>query len=310
MVAKIKVALYDSDGYMTSLVRYLCRKCQNFMEARLFTDPGMLKNHLENRNVDVLLVSEDFKENTLIYAEQIPQIIFFSEHNDVRENAGFPVVFKYQSVSEIVKEILTVVAENDKISYSASIISKRTVEIIGGYAPFGGGGVTRFLYDTAEKMAKKEKVLYVNLEEFHGLSHIKKGKQGNMGEAYRGMSEVLFYLRQKKGKLALKLESIVYRKGNLDSILAVEDYRDLHAVTKEDMMELLQVLLEQTSYQTIVFDIGFLCDATLYLMEECRKIYMPEPQNEIQISKEHAFSKNLKAEKKEELLEKRVWIKD
>ncbi|MBR1742165.1 MAG: hypothetical protein IJ733_09935 [Lachnospiraceae bacterium] len=301
MVKKIRLALFDNDGYMKSFVGYVCKKYRNIVETRLFTDFAMLEKQVQSGKIDVLLASEEFVERFQLYSDQIPQMVFLSEGNMGKEKSKFPVIFKYQAVSKIVKEIFELMAENDRISYHTEIVSKRTVEMICGYAPFGGGGVTEFLFQKAESLAKKRKVLYVNLEEFHGFSHVQKEKQG-------GMSEVLFYLRQKRGKLALKLESVLYRKGDLACIFSVEDYRDLHSMTKEDMAEFLQVLQEQTEYEVFVFDIGFLGEAGIFLMERCDKIYMPRPENRIQSSKEEAFEKNLRASGQEKIIEKREWL--
>ena len=240
---------------------------------------------------------------------QIPQMIFLSEGNREKEENGFPVIFKYQAVSEIMTEIFTLLAENDKISYRTEIVSKRAVEMNCGYAPFGGGGGSDFLFKRAEALAKRAKVLYVNLEEFQGFSYLFQEKQGEKRGKHGGMSEVLLYLRQKKGKLALKLESVLYRKDTLDCILSVEDFRDLYAMTKEDMHDFLSILLEQTDYEIILFDIGLFSEAAGYLMEKCEVIYMPEPKGKIQISKMEAFEKNLKKSGKEKMLEKREWIR-
>lgn len=302
MAAKIKIALFDDDdGYMSSFAGYLCKKCRNIVETRLFTDMEMLIGHMGGEMIDVLLASEDHIEKFRKYSDQIPQMVFLTERDHGEKESEFPMIFKYQAIPEIVKEIFTLMAENDKISYHAEIISKRTVEMVCGYAPFGGGGVTEFLFQRAEEMSKQVKVLYVDLAEFYGFSYLERERCG-------GMSEVLFYLRQRKGKLALKLESILYKKGTLDCIFSVEDHRDLYSLTKEDMAEFLQVLIDQTEYEILFFDIGPMTEAGSFLMEHCHKLYMPMPKNQIQSSKKDAFEKILSFSGRESILEKREWI--
>ncbi len=65
----------------------------------------------------------------------------------------------------------------------------------------------------------------------------------------------MFYLKQRKDKLALKLETLVVSMEDLDYILAVEDYRDLYSMNCEDIQLFLKVLLRQTEYEKIIFDI-------------------------------------------------------
>lgn len=311
LVTKVNITLFDTDGYMVSLAGYLCKKCQNIIETRLFTDLEKLNHYICHGKIDVLCASEEWRHPFQKYAKQIPQLIFFSEEND-RINHDDAVIFKYQAVPEIVTEILDFVAENDRIAYHGRILSNKTVELLCGYSPFGGAGVTEYLLKMAEQRATYQKVLYINLEEFHGLSSLPlpRDKQGMPESYHRGMSEVLFYLRQKPGKLSLKLESIIYQKGNIGYIFAVENYRDLLSITGEDMEEFLQVLIKQTEYESIFCDIGILNDAGMFLLGKCQKILMPKPKNPIQSAKEISFQKNLKAVREETLLDKREWMKE
>ena len=103
------------------------------------------------------------------------------------------------------------------------------------------------------------------------------------------MSEVVFYLKQRKEKLALKLETVVASWSGADYIFAVEDYRDLYSLSSEDVHQFLNVLSGQTDYETVIFDIGFLSEAALALMERCNMLYMPYAKTKQQKSKEAAF---------------------
>ena len=48
-------------------------------------------------------------------ALSILKMVFLSEENCVKEPGEVPVIFKYQAVPEIVKEIFALMAENDRI---------------------------------------------------------------------------------------------------------------------------------------------------------------------------------------------------
>ena len=153
----------------------------------------------------------------------------------------------------------------------------------------------------AERMAKQEKVLYVSLEQFHSLDFLQSA--GEDKTSYRGMSEVVFYLKQRKEKLALKLETVVTSKEGKDYIFAVEDYRDLYTLKWEDICQFLEVLSQQTDYETVIFDIGYLSEAVLYLMEHCDKLYMPQAETKQQKSKESAFQRFLYRENRESMMQ-------
>ena len=297
---KIQIALYDKEGYMSCLVGYLCRKGRGMLETRLFSSLDMLVTCAEAGKIDVLLAGEEVVEEIRGLEGKVAKIMLLSEGNEVKEGTGYYLLFKYQSAQEIVKEVLEQIAEDDTIAFTKTFPSKRRVSFVGVYAPFGGSGVTEYALSLAGRLAEKEKVLYVSFEQFHSLDFLQN--TGKDAVSYRGMSEVIFYLKQRKEKLALKLETVVVSKERTDYIFAVEDYRDLYSLNSEDIRHFLEVLSQQADYETIIFDIGCLSEAMLYLMEHCDSLYMPQAETKQQKSKEAAFGRLLHRENHEPLL--------
>lgn len=300
-MGKIQIALYDKNGYMPCLVDYLCKKGHSMIETRLFTSFELLKKWAAAGKIDVLLAGEEVTEEIRELKGKIAQIMLLSEGGQVNERSEYDLIFKYQSAQEIVKEILTRVAEDDRIAFAKTLKAKRNVRMIGVYAPFGGSGVTEYAISVARELAKKEKVLYISLELFHGLDFLNNPRKGKEQISYRGMSEVIFYLKQRKEKLALKLETVIASQEGVDYIFSVEDYRDLYSLNREDICHFFEVLSHQTDYDSIVFDIGYLNEAVLYLMEQCNRLYMPKAVTEKQQSKERAFWRFLLREDYEQL---------
>lgn len=301
MLRKIQIALYDKDGYMSSLIDYLCRKGHSMIETRLFTEVAMLQKFAENGRIDVLLAGEEAVSEVCCLKSRISQIILLSEENQAGEQSEFFRIFKYQSAQCLVKEVLAQIAEDDSICCIPRQQSDRTVELIGVFAPFGGAGATEYALSLAGEYVKQYKTLYISMELFQGLDFVLNARKEQETSFYRGMSEVIFYLKQRKDKLALKLESIVVSVDALDYIFAVEDYRDLYSLSSEDIKRLLKALLRQTEYEKILFDIGYMGDATLYLLEQCDQLYMPEAVSRTQRSKEQAFFRFLQREDCERL---------
>lgn len=298
---KIQIALYDREGYMSCLVDYLCKKGHSMLETRLFSSLDMLAECAEAGKIDVLLAGEEVVEEIRRLEGKIAKIMLLSEGNQVKEGSGYYLLFKYQSAQEIVKEVLEQIAEDDAIGFTKTFSAKRTVSFAGVYAPFGGSGVTEYALSLARRLAEREKVLYVSLEPFHSLDFLQDAGKGTV--TYRGMSEVIFYLKQRKEKLALKLETVVIPKEGTDYIFAVEDYRDLYSLSCEDVRQFLEVLSQQTEYETVIFDIGCLSEALLYLMEHCDKLYMPQAETRQQKSKESAFLRFLHRDNHEQLMQ-------
>ena len=148
----------------------------------------------------------------------------------------------------------------------------------------------------AKEFARQGKSLYISLEPFSSLNFWSAEKEPTKPTSFQGMSEVLFYLRQKKEKLALKLESLIFSLNGIEGIAAVEDCRDLYHMRVDDMKYFLSVMAEQTSYEKLVFDIGCMNEAVLYLMRQCGKVYMPQAVSDFQKAKRCAFELMLQRE--------------
>ena len=222
----------------------------------------------------------------------------------VREQSEYIPVFRYQSAEEVVREVMEAVAEDERIAYTGVVTAHRQGEIICGYAPFGGGGVSTFLSAMARELAKNYRTLYVSLEEFHGMENLSTERRGQKKEVYHGMSEVIFYLQQRKERLAIKLESLVYEWEQMDYLPAVENYHDLHQMTREDMALFLDILFQETPYDRLVFDVGYLGEAEEYLLEQSDKIYMPCPKTSVQEGKQRSCEEAWKKLGKTEIIEK------
>lgn len=304
MLNKIRLAFYDKNEYMKNFVQYLYRQKYHALETRLFTSFEKLTGQAKKGEIDVLLAGEEAKEDIRLLRDLVPQIILLSEGNVVREESDFCKIFKYQSVPDIMREVLAVVADNDLITYTDKRTMHKPAEMIAVYAPFGGAGVSQYAFSMAKDLSDKFRTLYVNLEPFYGFLEILTDKKGKPVNDFRGMSEVIFYIRQKKEKLALKLESIVVKEQKLDCLLTVEDYRDLLYMTKDDIDKLIQVLIMETDYEKIIFDIGFIADAMIFLLEKSDRIFMPQAKYPIQKSKQQAFERLILREHLEHIWEK------
>ena len=66
----------------------------------------------------------------------------------------------------------------------------------------------------------------------------------------------------------------------------------------------IQVLLLETDYEKIVFDIGFITDAMMVLLEKADRIFMPEARHPIQKSKQQAFERLILREHLEQIWNK------
>ena len=300
---KIRLALYGEEKFMASFSGYLRGKKRDMLELRLFTGMEALEKATAQGKIDVLFAEGLNVQNLDTMSASISQIFLLTEEEqETVQEGSVQKIFKYQPAKDMMGILLSALAENDRISCLPVSLGQRRGELIALYSPFGGGGVTSYAVSMAKESAKSLRTLYVNLEQFHSLIRAQGRKRMVDSVCSPGMSEVIFYLRQKKEKLALKLETLVYPWEGVDILPGVGDYRDLFSITREDIQGLIEILLVQTEYEKIFFDIGMLQESMMYLMEQCSRLYMPKPAGEMQECKVKAFRELLQKEGKDRLL--------
>ncbi len=118
-----------------------------------------------------------------------------------------------------------------------------------------------------------------------------------------GMSEVIFYLKQHSEKLAAKLRRMITQCNGMDYLGAVEDFRDLYTLCREDVDRLLSLFAHETGYERVVFDVGFLTDSSLYLLYCCDRIYIPRAQSRWEEQRRAALERLLVREGLEEVID-------
>jgi hypothetical protein len=89
----------------------------------------------------------------------------------------------------------------------------------------------------------------------------------------------------------------------IDCLYPVEDYRDLYSLNRDDMDRLLSVLANETDYERVVFDVGFLNDSALYLLYCCDQIYIPRARNSWEENQKIAMERLFVREGLEEMVE-------
>lgn len=281
---KLRFALLDQTGYMDLLSTYISKK-QLRVESRYFTSPDKLQKYLEENDVDVLLTGQEFSLLPFQQSSRIGKVIVLSDGDLVRESSDVPVIFKYQSAEVILGEVFSLLAEDSGIPALQPERRDRKIEFVGMYSSYGiPNDMHRELSDAANGSR-----LFLNMELFDGQGSEEGRKEEHEIVPMRGMSELIFYLKQRREKLAIKLLSLVRDCDGMDCIYPVEDYRDLYSLLPEDIDRLLTFFSEETSYEAVYFDVGFVSEASLYLLYRCDRIMLPKAANQWEANKQSSW---------------------
>lgn len=249
---------------------------------------------LKGKEIEILLLEECYYEK-FDAKEIVREVIVLSE--EYMDESDTKWIYKYQSADDILSEILKICMEDHHSGIFKQQLYKDSC-LIGVYSPIHRIGKTSFAIALGKELAKKERVLYLNLEEYSGWKE-RYGKN----EPYT-LADLLYYERQEKGNLNIRLGIMTGDMEGLEYVAPMTISEDLKKVTFEEWKDLLEVLLSQRVYQKIIIDFGECIQGLWNLLNLCQQIYMPVSHQQESYAKILQFERNIEVLGYKELLEK------
>lgn len=297
MYAQNMVICDREQQYARNLLRIFSDKKEAALQLYLFHTLEELKKFSDQKKIHILLMGEEYSQKQ---REEIPAdarfvLIKGKESALSDEETG---INRYQCGEDIWSQILG--AEPEDREYPARPVVKTKGELIGIYSPIHRIGKTRFAMDLGKKLAKKEPVLYLNLEEYSGGGICFPEQTGE------NLGDLLYYLRQGKGNLGLHISMMVCQDEDLDYLLPMPCVQDLQAVRCGEWLELFDRILEQCIYEKIILDLGDSVDGLFEILKSCRTIYTPYIEECTARAKLSQYAENLRRTGMESVLEKTI----
>ena len=293
---KQKFAILDPESsYAHHLMEYLQRRQGVPFDTMVFGNMESLEQYVKQNTIDLLLVSGRMMCPKLRQL-RIGCLVVLSEGEAAEGYEEYPVVYKYQSSESLVAEVMTYCAQQEVPQ--PRLLKRRNVQIIGVYSPVGRCGKTCFALTLGQVLASKQPVLYLNLENYAGFSFL-LGKEG-----LSDISDVMYFLRQRKGSAIFKLNAALQHLGEMDYITPAFSALDLREIKTQEWVNLLQELISGTNYETIILDIGHAVEDVFGILQQCVRIYMPVCEDVISLAKVSQYEKLLQEMEQTELLER------
>lgn len=282
-------------AYAYNFMDYVNQKKKTTFEVKAFTSPETLATFARDHEIEILLISSRAMCE-MVRALSIGQIFILSEGEIVKDLASYPMIYKYQSSHNVVKEVMDYYAKS--ASSSAGQVLKKEVKMIGIYSPVRRTLKTSFALTLGQILAKDKRVLYINLEEFSGF-------EGLLGKEFQAdLSDLLYFLRQKETNLLPRLSAVVQHIENLDYIPPASVYKDIRTVTCEEWKLFFLEIMRCSLYEVLIIDFGDSVDELCDLLHECEVVYMPIRDDPVSAAKIRQFEKTAVAWIGEELLSK------
>lgn len=293
------MAVYDEDPqYAEKLSDYINRKDQGIFTAQAFTSFDALETFAQENKIDVLLAGqgggqEDFHKVPAAWRMMLSE----------EQPGGIPVdpegksIYKYQPGDAIVREVLAHYGEMPGLSVMLSGAVGQSKRMIGVYSPVGRCGKTSFALSVGQILAKEEKTLFLSLDVFTGFSSF-------MDERWkRDLSDLLYYYKQGRFH-AVRLNSVIYYLGDMAWLPPIRFPDDYLQISTEEMAGLLETILQESDYTTVVLDMGSSGKQMLPLLELCSVIYMPVKEDIFSQAKLTEFFEYLEICKKQSIAER------
>lgn len=269
-------AICDLDRiYVKNLVQYINNRQSLPLKLQAFTSPELLKEYAGKHEIELLLISTEAMD------EEIPKlpigkIVLLTEDGMV-EIKGFPSVNRYQASGNLVREVMQHYgAGNMAMAFAAAKLV--TTRLIGVYSPIKRCGKTSFALALCEAYAKRQKVLYVNLEDFSGFREMLKTD-------YRmDISDLIYFYREEKESTIVHVEQMAEKLRKFDYLPPAACLADIRSVRAEEWREWFLLLL-QSRYDVIIVEPGEFVDGLEEILSLCDKIYVPILEDKISLAK-------------------------
>lgn len=262
---KMLAVCAKEEGYSMKLAEYARSKNSCPFLVQIFSHVSSLMDYLKLRSADVVLLDETLYDDG--QWEGYDGVLCLLG-NGIGQEEYPPQIFKYQQARDILQQILVEYGKRERTKGSV-LVSKKGMEIFGVYSPIGRCGKSRFALALGLVLAERQRTLYVNLESWSDLENWLGGIPGG------SLSDLLYFLRQRREALAERLCSMTVTVNRLDLLPPARAPADLTVVSLEDWQYLFETLRCQSSYEAVVVDMGDSPQPVEKLLGMCTRVYVP-----------------------------------
>lgn len=284
--SKILAILESHLDYAESLAGYLESRTGFPYETVLFTDYENYLDYENENRVEVLLCEED---TALGHASEFNPHYFavLTDYYEDKTISGHPSIFKYQSAEEIIKRINELCTQQDAVSSSESAGKK--AKVYGVCSPSGGSCKSTLALAMALRQSKKERTLFLSFDPFYNIPGTKKEVRD------QSLSDIIYYLKQNPGNLHDIIRMVTKRQSSLDYVMGVAHWVDLMEITGSDVKELMEEIIHNMSYDSVIIDVGMFSTISMDMLRYCDRIFVPTlGNNGLELEKAKEWKRQIK----------------
>ena len=197
-------------------------------------------------------------------------------------------IFKFRPVGELVRQIIAYLLEMGEILGDGPGVGGggKKAQIIGVYSPVRPLLQSTLAITMGQLLGKEKKVLYMNFEPYSGMEYL-------MQRSFTyGLSDLLFYAKNRPKKLSWKVEALVDKVGELYFVPPVFSYPDLTETETTDFCSLITALASQTEYEVLILDLSDI-RGVFSILQMCDAILCPYASDPLSQAKVDQYEKML-----------------
>ena len=225
------LAIFDGEeSYAYRLMDFISEKEKIPFEIHVFTKEDRFFSYAEKEEIECLLISENAYQQK-IEKLKIPHIIILSE-NGGNLSKALCHINKYQSCENVLREVMTYYAGQDKTAGKVIRTGSKKMRIIGIYTPVTRCLQTTFSLTLGQMLARQYKTLYLNFEAYSGLGRMLSREFKN------NISDLVYYFSCAREKLFYQMEGMIESVNGLDFIPPAEIYQSLSGIRGPQWIDL------------------------------------------------------------------------
>lgn len=279
--------------YARNLMQALGARRELGFQMHLFQSLEHLEAFSKKKKIHILLLGEEFpaEKRQEICADERYVLVKGNEKELLPEEKG---IYKYQSVDAILARILEASMDKEELGFRRDAADG---QLIGIYSPIHRIGKTKFALELGKELAKSGPVLYLNLEEYSGGSFYFPDQTG------QNLGDLLYYIRQEKGNLGLRISAMAGQLGDVDYIAPMPVIQDLREVEEEVWLKLLREVFSNCIYKSVILDLGDGIKGLYPILRACQSVYTLFTEDPVSMAKLGQYTENLRRMGYEDVLE-------
>lgn len=286
----------EEELYVLRLADMLADREELDLQVQVCTSFEQEERLEEFQEAEILLIGDEIQYEKRQTSRAVKRFVLVDREGKEVGEEETPI-YKYQSVQNIFSGIMETCLDNDRAEIF-QVTHKSGQKLIVIYSPIHRIGKTLFAKELGRTLAAEEPTLYINMQEYSGEW------EGDRKEQPPSLADLLYYSRQERNHLGLRLTSMVREQEGVDMIAPIPISQDLKEVEKENWISLILQILKKGPYRNLILDVSESVQGLFEILNLCDVWYLPFIEDEWEEKKLDQFFEMLKRTGQSKLCEK------